>query len=622
MAASSNDLLRKASNGAGRPVVTSLALPKSNGATEAELTSSTNWNTTTGVDVIIYRRQLNSTTGQYEAVEGTQTDWVGELTGSTLSNLDLRAGTEPASGYAADGNTVVLAGPTAAWSDDLYNWGIAHANQDGSLKSAAVRTALGIGSESSTGWDLLGNTPNSITYNGNGSYTCVFNGVDLTGTISPGMRLRTTRTVAAPTQSTSLNGTSQYWSNSSPSGMTFTDDFVVSAWIKMAAYGSADQTIISRYNGTSGFYFDIVASGQLRLVGANAGAGNFNFVQSYQSIPLNKWVHVTAQLDMSTAGTSTTTSYIMIDGVDIPASKTTGGTAPTALIQAGNLEIGSRNGGTLPAAIKIAQVAIYSAKIPQANVRTLISQGLTPALISSNNIVSAHSFDGNANDLNTTNANNLTANGSAVATNADSPFGTQASGLISSTLDYGIVQSVSFSTNTTLTVQVPEGCTIPTSGGVSAVAYSSQDSPYGFPKQRNKWVVEQLQNANASQNTPTGGTWYNIGKAQITIPIGSWEVEYRVAAGMARASGGTYDYSVGLSTANNTPGDLRYLSHLYDDAASANLVNGATAQDYEDLSSATTLYLNGKTAVASSVNNINFENSQTQQQIRAINALL
>jgi LysM repeat protein len=37
----------------------------------------------------------------------------------------------------------------------------------------------------------------------------------------------------------------------------------------------------------------------------------------------------------------------------------------------------------------------------------------------------------------------------------------------STTLDYGIIMKASFSTNTTLTIQVPEGCTIPTSGGVN-----------------------------------------------------------------------------------------------------------------------------------------------------------
>ena len=84
--------------------------------------------------------------------------------------------------------------------------------------------------------------------------------------------------------------------------MTFTNNFVCSAWIKMTSYGTASG-IISRYNGTSGFIFYIETTGQVVLQGYNAGAGNYFQSKSYQSIPLNKWVHVAAQLDMTTTST-------------------------------------------------------------------------------------------------------------------------------------------------------------------------------------------------------------------------------------------------------------------------------------------------------------------------------
>jgi hypothetical protein len=242
------DKFRLAS-GSTRPVVTSLSLPKANGATTATITSATGWNTTTGVDVVMYRRQLNTTTNKYEKIDGTQTDWVAQLTGTTLSGMVLAAGTEPVSGYAADGNTVVMCAPTAQWGDDLVTGILAHADQTGALLPAAVRTALGISSSPTGDWNILNGAvgPNTVTYNGNRSYDLVFNGVDLTSVISAGQRLRTTRTVAAPTQSTSLNGTTQYYSKTSPAGMTFTDDFVAGAWVKLSSY--ADSNVISRYNG-------------------------------------------------------------------------------------------------------------------------------------------------------------------------------------------------------------------------------------------------------------------------------------------------------------------------------------------------------------------------------------
>ena len=380
---------------------------------------------------------------------------------------------------------------------------------------ASVSTA---GTPSTTGWNNLGYTPSSITANGNRSYSLVFSSVDLTGTVSNGMRLKLNRTSPAPTQCTSLNGTTQFYSNTSPAGMTFTDDFVVSAWVKMTQYG-AISVISSRYNGTSGWAFYAEATGQITLVGFNASSTNFSAITSYQSIHINQWVHVSAQLDMSTFTATSTTSYVMIDGVNVPASVSRGGTNPTALVQAGNLEIGSRNGGLQPFPGKIAQVAIYSAKVTQANMRVTVSQGLAGTETS---LISAYSFNNSINDLNA-NANNLTANGSAVATNADSPF---AQGATAGSLEYGIITGGSFSTNTTLTVQVPEGSAIPTSGGVSAVSYSSQKIPYGFPGQKGKWAIAYIKlNDNTVTSNATFGS-YASGGVAITVPIGSWKIGY------------------------------------------------------------------------------------------------
>jgi len=372
------------------------------------------------------------------------------------------------------------------------------------------------GTPSAEGWSPLGATPDTVTANGNKSYDLVFNGTDLTDTISEGMRVRSARTVAAPVQSTSLNGTTQYYSKTSPNKMTFTDDFVVSAWVKLAAYGNT--TIASRYNGTSGWSFDTNTSGQVRLIGFNASGANFSQVLSYQSIPLNKWVHVSAQLDMSAFTATTTTSFVMLDGVDVPCSVSRAGTNPVALVQAGNLEIGSLNGGANFWSGKIAQVAIYSAKVTQATILASMNQGLTG---SETSLASAYSFSNSITDLNTTTPNDLTANGSAVATNADSPFGNSG---VSTTIDYGIVMKKAFSTNTTLTVQVPEGCTIPTSGGVSSVDYSINDVPYGFPRAKSKW---QILVPHRTQDTTTSNATYGAyqsGGWSMVVPIGSWEV--------------------------------------------------------------------------------------------------
>lgn len=391
---------------------------------------------------------------------------------------------------------------------------------------------------SSAGWSPLGDVPDTVTANGNRSYDLVFNSNDLTDTITPGMRLRTARTVAAPDQCTSLNGTSQYWSKSSPSGMTFTDDFSVSAWVKLSSYGAVS-TIVSRYNGTSGWQLNLQTNGTVLLSGYNASSANYSYVTTYQSIPLNKWVHISAQLDMSAFTATTTTSYVMIDGVDVPATVVRAGTNPTALVQAGNLEIGSYNGGTSPFPGKIAQVAIYSAKVTQATHLAAMNQGLTG---SETNLISAYSFDGTGDDLSANN-NDLTANGGAAATNDDSPFGNSG---VSTTLDYAIVMKAAFSTNTTLTVQVPEGCTIPTTGGVSTVDYSTQSVPYGFPRQSGKWDIQVLLNS-AREFSPSSNTWFEVSK--ILVPTGSWLIGYQTSV---RHTGGTSVVRAAYTTLSET----------------------------------------------------------------------
>lgn len=432
-------------------------------------------------------------------------DNVATLITSRSSSASTDNGTPPAFGLLLEIITV------ANGASSISNGNISDSRSNAIITQA--NTSI------STGWNNLAALPSAVTANGNRSYSLTY-GADQSGTVAPGMRLRTTRTVSAPTQCTSLNGTTQYYSKTSPAGMTFTDDFVAGGWVKLFAYSASNQVIISRYNGTSGWKLQISPSGQLQLVGINAGSANFSSVLSYQSIPLNKWVHVAAQLDMSSFTATPTTSYTMIDGVDVSAQVTRGGTNPTALIQAGNLEVATANtieffGG------KIAQTFVTNAKVTEATILASMHQTLAGTETS---FISAYSFNNSINDLNTSNANNLTANGSAVATNTDSPFGGQAGGLIDPKLDYAIIQKV---TSTTVTVQVAEGCTIPTSGGVSAVVYSSNKAPYGMPAQRTKWTIDLINNAPQTQTSPATGTLYNVGALVLQSPIGEWNGSWK-----------------------------------------------------------------------------------------------
>lgn len=499
------------------------------------------WPTDTGVRFSTY------TVGTDGKTVSRQTDWAGVVSGNTITSLTREAG---ASDTGNQINEYVEMLPTAKWADELVTGILVQHKQDGThtgITTDTLTTSGNVtiggtltiaGASSDGGWTPISGSISAVTYNGNRSYTLTTSS-DNTANVSPGMRLRTTRTVSAPTQSASLNGSTQYFSKSSPAGMTFTDDFTVSAWVKLSSYPSSDGAIASRYTGGNGWIFAVNSSGQIYMAGFSGG--NTRKVQSYQSIPLNKWVHVTAQMDMSAYTATTATCYVMVDGVDVPAVLSQIGT-PSALTQGGNLEIGSYQSGVATSLFpgKIAQVAIYSAKVTQANIRATISQGLVGT---ESSLISAYSLSNSLNDLNA-NGNNLTAQGSATTTNADSPFGGQADGTISSTLDYGIVQSA---TSSTLVVQVPEGCTIPTGGGVSAVSYSNVKTPYGFPGDKPKWRLNSLHRTSGTTtaNTPNYGTYLSGGFA-LTLPIGSWSIGWQ--AGRAVVS----TVAVGFNLSNTS----------------------------------------------------------------------
>jgi len=492
-------------------IATTVKTTRSSGTLVLECFDLSKFAVNTPVFFITYKKTTNPVTGDVTVTNQVSWKALVNAGANTLTNLTL------APGYTDLGNDTgdfVECIPTSFWENSLVDGLLTSLNPDGTLKVVTQNP----------GWTLLTGSPMpTVTALGNRSYSMVFSGVDLTPIISNGFRLRTTRTVAAPTQSTLLSGT-KYWVKTTPNKLTFTDDFVLDLYIKPTSYTSAG--IVSRYNGTSGWALQFGPTGQVILEGFNAGGANFSGVKTYQSLPLNKWSRITIQIDMSTFTATPTTSYIMIDGVDVPAQVYRSGTNPTSLIQAGNLEIGSFNGGTSPFQGAIAQVAIFNAKVTQATMLGYHSQGYTGTEL---NLASAHSFNGVATDLNTTTPNDLTAMNSAGYT-ADSPFGTQASGLISSTLDYGIVQSCTFSMNTTMVVQVPEGCTIPTSGGVSAVSYSSVKAPYGFPANANRWVLQTILGATTAVTSNAAYGSFSANGYVLTVPIGSWKLSQRGTA--------------------------------------------------------------------------------------------
>lgn len=432
------------------------------GATTLPLTSTSGLDTDTAITLVI------------SPGEATEEVITGVVSGSNVINcVRGKEGTTDQNHSAGD--AVAMYFTETHW-DDLIDGILAEHKQTGAHSTitadSITTSALTVtGTATTQGWTALGQTPNTVTANGNRNYDLVFNGVDLSGTLSPGMKLQLARTVAAPDQCADLeSGSSQYFTKASPSGVTFTDDWTAMAWVKLESYTGSRQVIINRsdYN-TNGFGLAIDSSGRLEAASFRIAANN-SVTFSYQSIPLNKWVHVAATTDLSGASV-----LLYIDGALVASSTTITGTI-TALTQySGDLRVGALSS---PASQyfdgKLAQVAVFSSVLSASTIRSYMSQGLSGA---ESTLVSAYSLDNSLNDL-SANANNLTASGGAAATATDSPF---ANAVSAGTLEYAEVNSVAFSTNTTVNVRVPDTCMIPTSGGVSSVNYSTQSNPYGLP---------------------------------------------------------------------------------------------------------------------------------------------
>lgn len=143
MAASSSDLLTQATVNS-RPTPTTLSSTRSAAGTTLSCLALTGWPTTTKVHFVTYR--INSSGAK---VAGSQCDWAGVVSGTTITNLVLKAGTDVGNSVA----DVVEAAPTAAYANDLYSWGVVNHDSLGNHKDLTAtnsKTVLGLTDGAST----------------------------------------------------------------------------------------------------------------------------------------------------------------------------------------------------------------------------------------------------------------------------------------------------------------------------------------------------------------------------------------------------------------------------------------------------------------------------------------
>lgn len=536
----------------------------------------------------------------------TKYDWIYISLDATNLNTPNTAGDDVA--------TIVASRSSSAASDDgtppTYGYPIAVvtvANGFSTITNSNIRdiraqVALNTGSSNaSDGWVSLSGVTSLSTvsgYNhGNREYELTAS-TDLTAVLSPGMRLKVTRATSPPTQCADLEASSsQYASKTSPAGLTFTDDFTCEAWIKPESYTLGG--IVARRNGsTEGWCFRINADGAIALIGLRIASNNKS-VTTDQAVPLGQWTHVAATFDMSA---STGTTYF--DGVSVPNTISTTGTA-SALVQGTTaLVVGAeQSAGTNTFDGKIADVRVWSAIRTATQIKDNMNQQLVG---DETNLVAYFKLNGDLNDS-TSNANNLTGQAGAVATNADNPM---------NSTEYAIVTKVS---STLVTVFTGIQYNIP-NATLSNIYYSHAKTPFGFSASKDIWTVSSVLVTNRARTNTAYGSLTDY----LVVPIGAWELSIQgVVEILTDASTSTRFAFVTLSSdaSTETNPDTTIVAVSKAEGTSTQ-GGGATARavDYINLSSQTTYTLLGKAISAGTLNL--FSSTAQPTLVRAVSAFL
>lgn len=451
----------------------------------------------------------------------------------------------------------------------------------GSKVTAGTLPATALDTASAGGWISSSLT---FTYSANdgGKEFVLTPSADPTSLLSAGMKFKVTRGTTPPTQCMAFTAaSSQSASKSSPSGITFTGNFACEAWIYLLSYPSATAAIVGRDSAAgsaSGWEFAVNTSGQLLLVFRNA-SGSTSFT-TFQSLPLNRWVHVAAA---ATVATPTVAFYM--NAVSVPGSSSA--TAATSVVQAStSLALGKGNNSTGYLNGYLSEVRVWSTAQTQANIKSNMAISLTG---SESNLAALFQGNGNFNDK-TSNANNLTANNSAIATQAANPY---------NATEYAVITKVA---SNAVTVFTGTDYTIPDMT-LSSPYYSTSRAPNGGNWQRTHWVTENIQQATATKNTATSGTWQNTGAStgdfgQITLPIGEWDVYVQTAMFATSTTSGPVSAQATLSSANNSATNPEFNHDVAARAAVSTIVVAAGTQSARaplSLSSQTVFYRNLRT---------------------------
>jgi hypothetical protein len=105
---------------------------------------------------------------------------------------------------------------------------------------------------------------------------------------------------------------------------------------------------------------------------------------------------------------------------------------------------------------------------------------------------------------------------------------------------------------------------------ISNPYYSPLKAPYGFPLSKNKWSVNITESRDVVLD-PAANTYYNLGSYSISVPKGSWTLDYRVLADTSKGASAVGPQRFGLSTLTTVHTDFDLVSCVYHGSNVANI---------------------------------------------------
>jgi len=438
-----------------------------------------------------------------------------------------------------------------------------------------------------------------------------FAGVDLTGIISKGMRVKLAQTAGTNAQSLDLERSSnQAATKTDSASLSITGAITIEAWVKLESLDATGQTIVGKWyqdGSLKSYLFYIASSTDLRFDFSGDGSAESGLQSSpcLSQSDIGKWIHLAVTCTPATRAISFYKNGVLV-------SSGTGSGAQAAIHDnTSTFAVGARDvQGTIDTLLdgKICEVKLWNIVRTQAQIQGDMFHNLAG---NESNLQGYWKLDNSYNDS-TANANNLSGVASPV-------FSADVPAKLTNGTKYGIVNDITFSTDTTIVIDGGTDYGID-DGTISGFSYATVKAPLGFPLNPTKWQIEFSTIDLQTQASPVANTWYNLGTPHIELPVGVWRVTTKAQFQTSASTSVLLAASLSTSASSESDSDMTR-SDEYNGASTGRPSLAYIAEKTIEATVKTKHYLVMKTATGG-ITNLYHRADNEKSILRAVNAYL